>query len=381
MTTNFAVSSGLLLNLENNYSSRFVVTHDGNVGIGTTSPNALLVAKASGNYGTIACDNSTTTGGGAFAVRKQGSAIGYLLNKGSWYGDTTNDLCLAAESGYNVRIYTNGSASEKFIFTTGGSLGIGTTSPSEMLHVAGNVYIGNGNYRIRFRSGSAWDYYLASSSDDFFIYDSNSFNFFEARYNGGGANKYALIAGAMQVYNAGDVLINGSGWAGSRLQVTESSGPTAEINGTSNTAAQSPLYVWNNVESGSTYFISFYSDGQNNARTLRGYINYRRDIATMNLTTASDYRIKTIYGPYTRSGEVFDKIQIHEGTINGEQGRFPMALAHELAEAVPYVVEGEKDAVNEDGSPKLQMVSYNAMIPLMLAEIKSLRERVAQLES
>ena len=179
----------------------------------------------------------------------------------------------------------------------------------------------------------------------------------------------------------GDVLINGAGWSGSRLVVNESSGSTAEINGTSNTANQSPLYVWNNVESGSTYFISFYSDGQNNPRELRGFINYRRDNATLNLTTASDYRIKTIYGPYTKSGEVFDKIRMHEGTINGEQGRYPMVLAHELAEAYPSAVEGEKDAVNEDGTPKLQMVSYNAMIPLMLAEIKSLRERVAQLEN
>jgi hypothetical protein len=106
------------------------VNSSNNVGIGTTSPNALLVAKASGNYGTIACDNSTTTGGGAFAVRKQGSAIGYLLNKGSWFGDTTNDLCVAAETGYNVRIYTNGSTTEKFIVTTGGNVGIGTTSPA-----------------------------------------------------------------------------------------------------------------------------------------------------------------------------------------------------------------------------------------------------------
>lgn len=360
------------------------ITNSGNVGIGETSPNALLVAKASGNYGTIACDNSTTTGGGAFAVRKQGSAIGYLLNKGSWYGDTTNDLCLSAESGYNVRIYTNGSASEKFIFTAGGSLGIGTTSPSEMLHVAGNVYIGNGNYRIRFRSGSSWDYYLASSSDDFFIYDSNSFNFFEARYNGGGANKYALIAGAMQVYNAGNVLINGSGWAGSRFQVTSSSNsaPTAEFNGTSNSAGLPPVYIWNNAESGNTYFIAFYTDGQNNPRALRGDIRYRRATNDMALASVSDYRIKTIHGPYTKSGEVFDKIQIHDGTMrDATMGHIPMAVAHELAEAVPYAVDGEKDAVNDDGTPKLQMVDYACMIPLMLAEIKSLRARVAALES
>jgi len=179
-----------------------------------------------------------------------------------------------------------------------------------------------------------------------------------------------------------DLRVNGTGWNSSKFVANASSGSTAEINGTSNTANQSPLYVWNNVESGSTYFISFYSDGQNNARTLRGYINYRRDIATMNLTTASDYRIKTVHGLYTKSGQIFDGIKVHDASIIGEAtGHYPMVLAHELQEAYPVAVEGEKDAVNEDGSPKLQMVNYLAMIPLMLAEIKSLRARVAQLEN
>jgi hypothetical protein len=59
----------------------------------------------------------------------------------------------------------------------------------------------------------------------------------------------------------------------------------------------------------------------------------------------------------------------------------PFVLAHELQEAVPYAVDGEKDAVNEDGTNKLQMVGYTSLIPLMLAEIKSLRARVAALES
>jgi hypothetical protein len=106
------------------------VNSSNNVGIGTSNPATQLHVKASGNYGAITSDNSTTTGGGAFGVRKNGTIIGYLLNKGGVYGDTTDDLALYAETGYNVRIYTNGSATEKFIVTTGGNVGIGTTSPA-----------------------------------------------------------------------------------------------------------------------------------------------------------------------------------------------------------------------------------------------------------
>lgn len=181
-----------------------------------------------------------------------------------------------------------------------------------------------------------------------------------------------------------DVFIgDATGWASSRLQVGNSaaSEPTAEFNGTSQTAGQSPVYVWNNAESGATYFISFYSDGVNNARTLRGYINYRRDTATLSLVTSSDYRIKTTYGPYDASGEIFDALKVYDGKMNGSDlDHIPLLLAHEVQEVVPYAVEGEKDAVEEDGTPKLQMMNYSAFIPLLLAEVKSLRARVAHLE-
>lgn len=175
-----------------------------------------------------------------------------------------------------------------------------------------------------------------------------------------------------------------NGWAGSRLQVGTSSTslPAAEFNGSGNSNGLSPVYVWNNAESGVTYHISFYTDGINNARALRGYLAYRRATAEMFLYSASDYRIKQLHGRYTNSGDIIDRINVYDASIIGEDGeRGPMVLAHEIQEVYPRAVEGEKDAVNEDGSPKLQMVGYNAMIPLMLAEIKSLRERVAQLET
>jgi len=260
----------------------------------------------------------------------------------------------------------------------GGNVGIGVVSPTQQLHITG--YARMLGYTIHETGGTisafvgyekAWTGHGSSNDLAIAAETGNNLKFYT---NGSATLK-------MELTTLGQLLINGLGWASSRLQVNESSGPTAEFNGTSNTSTQAPVYVWNNAEIGNTYFISFYSEGQLTPRTLRGYINYRRDMGQMNLTTVSDYRIKTVHGPYAKSGEVFDKVQVHEATINGESGKYPMVLAHELAEAYPSAVDGEKDAVNEDGTLKLQMVSYTSLIPVMLAEIKSLRARVAEMEA
>lgn len=304
---------------------------NGGTGTGTYTNGQLLIGNTTGNTLTKA----TLTAGSNISITNGAGSITIAATAGAADAGTLTGTTLASNvvSSSLTSVGTLGSLSVSGDVTidtstlkvdsTNNRVGIGMTNPAQTLDVTGTAKV----------------------SSDVFIGDA-------------------------------------TGWANSRLQVGNSAvEPAAEFNGTGNTANQSPVYVWNNVESGSTYFISFYSDGQLNARTLRGYINYRRDNGTLNLTAASDYRIKTIHGPYKKSGEVFDQIQIHEGNFTGESGAYPMVVAHELADAVPYAVEGEKDAVNEDGTPKLQMVSYTAMIPLMLAEIKSLRARIAALEA
>ena len=69
------------------------------------------------------------------------------------------------------------------------------------------------------------------------------------------------------------------------------------------------------------------------------------------------------------------------GQMKGATQSRPMLVAHEAQEHTPYAVTGEKDAVNEDGTPKYQQMDVSALVPLLLAELQSLRKRVAELES
>ena len=57
-------------------------------------------------------------------------------------------------------------------------------------------------------------------------------------------------------------------------------------------------------------------------------------------------------------------------------------IAHEVAEVLPNLVVGEKDAVDDDGNIILQALSYNGdeMITHLIGAIKELEARIATLE-
>ena len=97
--------------------------------------------------------------------------------------------------------------------------------------------------------------------------------------------------------------------------------------------------------------------------------------------TTSDYRAKDVYGLLDDSGETIDALKVYRGKMHGATMERPMLIAHEAQEIAPYAVTGEKDAVNEDGDPVYQQMDTSSLVPLLIAEIQSLRTRVATLEA
>ena len=138
-----------------------------------------------------------------------------------------------------------------------------------------------------------------------------------------------------------------------------------------------PITAWNNATANDNVLVEF---GTEDTYTTRGNITYNRTAGQVSYNTTSDYRLKVVVGPVTNSGHLIDNLKVYTGMMLDAEIIRPMMVAHEAQEYVPYAVSGEKDAVDENGNPILQQMDHSILVPLLIAEIQSLRARVKQLE-
>jgi hypothetical protein len=137
-------------------------------------------------------------------------------------------------------------------------------------------------------------------------------------------------------------------------------------------AGNEPLNLWNDATSGTIYQISF-RDGA--SAISRGSITTNGTNTAYN--TSSDYRLKEIDGPVANSGAYIDALKPVQGSWKADGSRFIGLLAHEVQEVSETpIATGEKDG------EEMQGMDYSApeLIANLIAEIQSLRARVAQLE-
>ena len=115
--------------------------------------------------------------------------------------------------------------------------------------------------------------------------------------------------------------------------------------------------------------------------TQVGSISYNGSLTLYNQT--SDYRLKDITGPLTDSGAFIDALKPKVGTWKSSGNKFVGFIAHEFAEVSPTSVTGEKDDVDSDGKPVYQGMQAGTpeVIANLVAELQSLRQRVAALEN
>jgi hypothetical protein len=173
-----------------------------------------------------------------------------------------------------------------------------------------------------------------------------------------------LVGTTTQLYAASSARLN--------VDAGASGGATIKTSGGS---SQATLYSFNSATIGDNAFISF---GTEATWTARGGITYNRAGGLVAYNVTSDYRAKDISGPVINSGALIDSVPVYMGKMKDATQERPMFIAHETP---VYAHTGEKDAVDADGNPVYQQMDASALIPVMWAEIQSLRKRLTALES
>ena len=119
------------------------IQNGGNVGIATTSPNALLQIDTP----------ATNNAGQGLRLNRPSTGINYHSVEFATNG--TVDWSVGQNSNDAFEVYENGAAvTTRFTIKEGGNIGIGTTSPNDKLHIVGNLFIEDSSPEITLETGA-----------------------------------------------------------------------------------------------------------------------------------------------------------------------------------------------------------------------------------
>jgi hypothetical protein len=339
----------------------------GNLLIGSTADNGskLQVTGAATFSSSVTASGLIAKGTGSFNVnnnirflRGTGTEMGYI----GWSDETVNNSTwlFKSSNGNPIALSADG-INQQFILTTAGNVGIGTTAPTDILHLARS---GTGVY-------NAIHFTNPNSTADFYV------------GMGGSAVSNSSLQNNAYLYNVGNSAIVMATNDTERMRIT--SGGNVLIGTTSATPVSSNV-IGINLSSGAQIQSSV--DGRavllnrinDNGVTMEfhrggtsvGNISVTTVSTTYNVT--SDYRLKEDLQPINGL-EIVNKIKVYDYKWKSEDSRMDGVLAHELAEVLPYAVTGVKDG------EQMQSVDYSKIVPVMVQAIKDLKAELDTLKN
>jgi hypothetical protein len=346
--------------------AKLTVSNNGNVGIGTTTPDSLLNLEGVKNTSIITL--GSTTNDSNWSTGDKYGAINFYSADASGSG-------AGVKASISYETTSSSGATNHLSFRTAGTAA-GTNNTERMrITSVGNVEIkgknsGAGNTEmklifdnsdvtaqanqlmggIEFKSadGSGSGAGIKSSINTYFT-GTDGYNDMVFSTAGTDANN----AERMRITSSGNVLFNGI-----------SSLPSAAIHGGGyKPSGNDGGYFINSTDRTTTWshFLFYNTNG------LVGTIGTNGSTTSYN--TSSDYRLKEDLQDFAGL-DMVSKIPVYDFKWKTDESRSYGVMAHELQEVLPDAVTGEKDA------EEMQGVDYSKIVPLLIKSIQELKAEI-----
>jgi hypothetical protein len=311
----------------------------GNVGIGTSTPARTLHVLGQTGIGT---------------VLKLEGATGTTTYLQLSYNGATNSQSgyIGYDSSSNMSLFTNDT--ERMRITSGGLVGIGTTSPAVRLDVLGSSEV------LRLRSNATANYFT--------FFNSSNSQIGDIGYDGRDTDILSIWNGLN-----GGILFGTN--ASERMRIT--SGGNVLINATSNFGVGKLEITYNGQTQTALDIKTTHTDGNNlrffnSSGSVVGSIYSTTTVTSYN--TSSDYRLKQDLKPINGL-DLVSQIKVYDYAWKVDKSRSCGVLAHELQEVIPQAVTGEKDA------EQMQSVDYSKLVPILVQAIQEQQKQIEELKT
>jgi len=365
----------------------------GRVGIGTSAPSSTLtVGNAAGTIGGEILLNPTTTQyeGGQIVFKR--SLIGSTV-------DWTIDQYGSSSANARFRIFNGASESNGMAILENGKIGMGLPDPLTLLHLQNSNSMG---------TGDPGNNVLPS----IYLYNTNSasttaHSILTLRTNGtGGGNPYlsfdinGIRGYSMGIDNAdGDKFKISNNWSFGSLNSpiitfeetkvgigTASPSRRLHVQSSDNTS----VYVESTTSDNNGMMILNANTNQNWGNGYHEFIMFQRQGTTIGqitapnessvfYNTASDYRLKKDLKSF-KGLELINRIKTYDYAWKLDDSRMYGFMAHELQEVLPYLVSGQKDAVDSNGKIIPQTLDYSKLTPILVKAIQEQDETINNLK-